>query len=123
MNNPVDLSKEMEQEQRVKDLLLMRSFDVEGYRSEVNNGNILFEINARVLQYVHQFPYSIKFFIHQTLQDFRIYLTVLQSGIEFNADAPVAITKDGKLIYALLSTNREDIKDGMIINVFGEMPF
>jgi hypothetical protein len=118
MNEPIDLSPELERQQRIADILLMRSLDskIGIVRYEVEN--VLLELNIRFLQYLGQFSWSVEFLALQCLHDFSRHLAILQRNSKsIDKSLPVAMLKDGGMIY-LAPFVREDFIDGLAREMF-----
>lgn len=83
--------------ERIRDMLIMRTLDV-SERCVVNQENVIVEMNARILQYKSQFPFTFDFLVLQTVQDFKSVYIALQV-INLDYSNPVAQLGD-KFIYA-----------------------
>lgn len=71
---------------------------------KITDGNLLLEMNIRYVQYVGQFSaFGTEYKIHQTMEDFNRFMTVMQKRGKknvINFELPVARMNDGKFIYA-----------------------
>lgn len=110
MQQPIDLSPELERQQRIADILLMRELDSRMGLIRYEIENILLELNIRFIQYLSQSPYSIEYLALQCLQDFKKHLFILQSNPRaLDKSLPVASLKDGTMLY-LFAYMKEDFK-------------